>query len=106
MSKTSTRNKIETIKGWLLQVARDNKYPKQKIKKRLERLINQGLIQQNGNILKTTDKGIRAIHSFEGLQELFGHKVYTENINRGLDIQKIDHDQFPDLKKIIISKKI
>jgi hypothetical protein len=37
MSKTSTRNKIETIKGWLLQVARDNKYPKTKVKKRLEK---------------------------------------------------------------------
>jgi hypothetical protein len=32
MSKTTTRNKIETLKGWMLQVARDNKYPKRKIK--------------------------------------------------------------------------
>ena len=36
MSKTTTRNKIDVLKGWMLQVARDNKYPKTKVKRKTE----------------------------------------------------------------------
>ncbi len=40
MSKSSPKQKIESLQGWLLQIARDNKNPKKKIVKRKENLEN------------------------------------------------------------------
>lgn len=35
MSKTSTKAKVETLQGWLIQLARENKNPRN-VKKRVE----------------------------------------------------------------------
>jgi hypothetical protein len=35
MSKTSTKSKLETLQGWLIQLARGNKNPRN-VKKRVE----------------------------------------------------------------------
>jgi len=40
MSKTSTKSKLETLQGWLLQLTRDNKYPRN-IKKKVERNLER-----------------------------------------------------------------
>jgi len=40
MSKSSPKQKIESLQGWLWQIARDNKNPKKKIVKRKEDLDN------------------------------------------------------------------
>jgi uncharacterized protein (UPF0147 family) len=36
MSKTSTKSKLETLQGWLVQLARENKNPRN-IRKRAEK---------------------------------------------------------------------